>query len=129
MKTAVRAVPLAGMLLLLAAAPAIHALPVPILPEAVSGEGTASRFYVESNGVSFEGGTHQRTIVCRACFIRVNLTDGQELFALQHGGVPDPLTPGTWEFRGYVGTFSYTMVGLGNFRIMMDGAGSIHFKG
>jgi hypothetical protein len=95
------------------------------LPEGVTGSGTASRFYVEANGASVEGGLYERTITCRACFIRLNLTAG-EITASDGGGAPEALAPGVWEIRGFVGTFAYTQEGLGVFDVDIEGAGGIH---
>lgn len=95
------------------------------VPEAITGSGTASRFYVQANGASVEGGLYQRTLVCRSCFLRVNVTGG-DIMAAEGGAPPATLTPGVWEIRGFVGTFAYTQEGLGVFDVDIEGVGGIH---
>lgn len=97
-----------------------------VVPETITGSGTASRFQVFANGATVEGGLYERTLACGACLIRLNLTEG-EITALQGGGGgPETLAPGLWEIRAFRGTFAYTQEGLGVFDVDIHGVGGIH---
>lgn len=123
------------------AAPAILALALLVLPalaptagaqvfvpEPLTGRGTLSKFQVFSNGHNVEGGLHERTILCRSCHIRLNVTEGD--FQVFEAGALVTLDAGVvYELRGFVGTFAYTQEALGVFRVEIDGAGSVKRMG
>lgn len=111
------------LVLLLASLPA-HTLAAPAIGGALHGTGTASAFtaYMDG-GKSVQGGLAQHTLVCRSCLIRITLADVS--VTLVENGATSQLTPGTYEIREFVGTFSWTQRGLRDFAVRIEGEGLV----
>ena len=120
--TTVRAAPALVLLLALPALLPVGGAQVAV-PETITGSATLSRFQVFSNGFNVEGGLYERTLLCRSCHIRMNVT-ASDLTTVENGA-SHTLAPGLYEIRGFAGTFHYTQEGLGVFSVEIDGVGGI----
>lgn len=108
----------------LLAALAAPALADPALGGTVDGVGEASALTVYKYGAtSFEGGFYRYNLLCTACF--VNLTVSNGTVTVSQDGEQFAITSGTWQFREFVGTFSYTPRNLDPVTFRIEGTARV----
>lgn len=99
------------------------ALAAPSVDGAIEGRGTASSFSIRGGGAALEGGTHDWSIVCGGCDVRLTLVL-PSVVVLQNGRM-ESLSPGTYEIRDFRGLVQVWEYGLGDFELQVHGVGTV----
>lgn len=96
----------------------------PLVPDVLTGFGTATTFHLFSVGVAVEGGAFEWSDVCAYCLVRIALAEGQFTVA-DAEGVGRSLDPGVYELREYRGFFLFSERGRHDFAVQLHGLGKV----
>lgn len=111
----------AAILAALALQPALSA---PAVQDGIEATGTARTFLIYGGGFALEGGTHDWSVVCGGCLIRVTFADTQSSVIVASGSVV-AVTPGLYEIREFRGLLQFTEEAPGVTFFQIHGTGGV----
>lgn len=100
----------------------------PLVPDVLTGFGTATTFQVYVVGAAVEGGAFDWSDVCAYCLVRIAIAEGQFTVA-DSEGIARALDPGAYELREYRGFFLFSQRAPHDFAVQLHGLGKIEKLG